>query len=281
MRDFLPLWLRALDAAARVTERLARLASAIREETAIAWIPPDARASLTARVFDRERTYAPSGNIFKLGLFPWEIELLAPPFPARGRIIVGGAGGGREALALLERGYSVVAFDPASELVRAGEPALAAFGGVLRCASYEDVVRCARGDESALSDAFREPFDGVVLGWGSLSLVISDAERLSLFRALRTLAPRAPVLLTFDEPATGETTPGRARALLRRAYSRFGAPGYSGERMRYAPWAGVIRESAPDEVEAVVRAAGYEVAKRGSAPGRMLIIPVGDTPAAD
>src|SRR5690606_9978650 len=101
---------------------------------------------LTSKIFDRQRTYVPGGNTFARGLFGWELELLAPPFPARGRILIGGAGGGREAIALIERGYQVVAFDQAAELVRAGAPTVKAAGGTLLHASYADVVRAASGE---------------------------------------------------------------------------------------------------------------------------------------
>src|SRR5690606_10860300 len=108
------------------------------------------------------------------------------------------------------------------------------------------------------------------------SLVVADEERLSILRALRELAPNAPVALSFDEPVDPElpgSRVGRARFALRRFYGRLGAPGYTGERMRYAAWAGILRESSVAEVAAVARAAGYEVAKQGSAQGRMLLVP--------
>lgn len=275
-RSALPPWLRALNAIAAGAHRFARLAGGVRDESAIAWTAPASRADLTARLFDGEPTYAPGGSLYALGLLEWERELLAPPFPQSGRLLVGGAGGGREAIALLERGYDVVAFDASPELVRAGAPAVAASGGTLVHATYDDVVRAAAGVPSPLFGQFRAPIDGVLLGWGSLSLVISDAERLALFRALRVLAPPAPIALSFDEPADADAPDGRVgrvREALRRFYARRGAPGYSGERLRYAAWAGVLRESTVAEVETVARAAGYLAAKHGSAPGRMLLMP--------
>ena len=272
----IPPWLRVLDRIARLTERFARLIAAVRDESAMAWTRPEDRARLTSLIFDRQRGYAPGGSIYARGLFPWEEELLEPPFPQSGRILIGGAGGGREAIALLQRGYHVVAFDPSPELVRAGSAAVISAGGVLLRAGYEDVVHSSRGEDTAFANVFDDSFDGVVLGWGSFSLIVSDAERLSLLQALRLLAPRAPVVLSFDEPVDSEV-PGsrvsRARAAVRRAYSRLGAPGYTGERMRYAAWAGILRESSLDEVAALARAAGYEVAKQRSSQGRMLLVP--------
>ena len=216
--------------------------------------------------------------MFGLGLLDWERELLSPPFPAAGRLLVGGAGGGREAIALLERGYDVFAFDPAGALVQAGAPAVATSGGTLCRASYADLVRAAAGQPTPLDAAFTPPLDGVLLGWGSFSLIVSDEERIALLRALRMLAPRAPVALSFDEvvePESSASGVARVRRMLRRFYEGRGAPGYTGERMRYAPWAGIIRESTLADVETVARAAGYHPAKHGLEPGRMLLMPVG------
>jgi hypothetical protein len=255
---------------------MARLAAVVRDESAIAWTAPDSRAHLTSELFGRSRTYAPGGTLFALGLQPWEQELLAPPFPPAGRVLLGGAGGGREAIALLDRGYDVIAFDPADDLVRAGAPAVAERGGTLLRASYDDVVRAASGAASPLTEHLDAPIDGVLFGWGSLSHVIADADRLALLRAVRSLAPRAPVALSFDEPVEtepSESGAARARRALRRIYHGRGAPGYTGERIRYAPWAGILRESTPGEVEAVAVAAGYRVEKQGLEPARMLLMP--------
>lgn len=272
----IPLWLRVLDAVANRAERGARLVGAIRDETAIAWTRPEDRTRLTSALFDRQKTYLPGGNTFAQGLFYWECEMLVSPFPQQGRLLVGGAGGGREATVLADRGYSVFAFDPSAELVRVGAPLLAERGVILVCASYEDVVSVAAGAPSPLDPAFTTPFDGVLLGWGSLSLVVSDADRLALMAALRKLNPRAPVVLSFDElvdPELPGSLVARVREFMRRLYVRFGAVGYTGEPMRYASWAGIIRMSSIEEVGSVARSAGYRVEKHGSAPGRILLVP--------
>src|SRR5689334_5830463 len=62
--------------------------------------------------------YRPGSSAFRADLFPFEeaaLERFFPEPPAE--ILIGGAGGGREALALAERGYAVVAFDPVARLV--------------------------------------------------------------------------------------------------------------------------------------------------------------------
>jgi hypothetical protein len=121
----IPLWLRVLDAVANRAERAARLVGAIRDETVIAWTRPDDRTRLTSALFDRQRTYLPGGNTFAHGLFYWEREMLVSPFPQQGRLLVGGAGGGREATVFADRGY-------------------ASWAGILRMSSIEEVGSVAR-----------------------------------------------------------------------------------------------------------------------------------------
>src|SRR4029079_4693901 len=72
------------------------------------------------------------------------------------------------------------------------------------------------------------PFDAVVLGWGSFSHVMPRAARLALLRALRALAPKAPVLLSFAlEPGPASKGKGRVRSALQRLFAALSAPGVS------------------------------------------------------
>jgi len=64
--------------------------------------------------------YRPDASNYRSELFNWEQEAFARAFPAPpARVLVGGAGGGREAFALAERGYEVVAFEPSAALAAA------------------------------------------------------------------------------------------------------------------------------------------------------------------
>ncbi|MEJ7811677.1 MAG: hypothetical protein WKG32_14795 [Gemmatimonadaceae bacterium] len=276
----LPVWVRALLAVAnRAPPPLARLASALCDETLLAWLPRARRAEVTTAIFARQDTYAPGGGTFTRGLFAWERELLArPEVPSAGRVLVGGAGGGREAVALRDLGYEVLAFEPAEPLVRAGVPAVSARPGAsLVCASYDDLVRAAGEGTGPLAGLRSGPrIDAVLLGWGSFSHVMADAERLAILRATRVLAPAAPLLLSFDEPTVLDA-PGsaasRLRAGLRQLFVRVGAPTRVREGERFAPWAGFFRESTAAETTALAREAGYHVAYVAGAPGRAVLLP--------
>ena len=61
-------------------------------------------------VYGVSPTYTPGTSRFRAGLFEWEREAIDrwfPPPPAR--ILIGGAGGGRESVSLASRGYSITA----------------------------------------------------------------------------------------------------------------------------------------------------------------------------
>jgi len=273
----LPFWLRALLLLDRVPRSAARAVAAVREETLLAWVAPSGRDALTLALFNRQPTYAPGGNTFKHGLFDWERELLAQPIvPSHGRVLLGGAGGGRETVALHELGYEVFAFEPAGELVRAGAAAVEALpGATITQGSYDDLVRAARGERNALSTVFTSRFDVVILGWGSISHVMEDADRVAILHAMRSVAPNAPLLVSFDEPAVLEKPGGaldRTRRMLRRFFALIGAPGRVREGDRFVSWAGFFRESTAAEMEALARDAGYQVAFIGTRPGRAILV---------
>ncbi|MGI9077869.1 MAG: hypothetical protein ACR2G6_11180 [Gemmatimonadaceae bacterium] len=277
MTASLPFWIRALLALDRASGQLARAAAAVREEALLAWVSPARRDALTVALFDRQATYAPGGNTFKRGLFDWESELLGHPVvPRHGRILLGGAGGGRETVALRNLGYEVFAFDPAAALVRSGASAVAALpGATLVRASYGDLIRASRGEANVLSSVLTTRFDALILGWGSISHVMEDVDRIAILRAMRSVAPNAPVLFSFDEPTVLEKPGGlldRTRRALRRAFALIGAPGRVREGDRFVSWAGFFRESTAAEIAALARDAGYQVAFIGTGPGRAILV---------
>ena len=57
--------------------------------------------------------YHPGSSRYRDALHPWEETVVGSHFPAPpSRVLIGAAGGGREAFALARRGYAVVAFEP-------------------------------------------------------------------------------------------------------------------------------------------------------------------------
>ncbi|MDQ3721876.1 MAG: class I SAM-dependent methyltransferase [Actinomycetota bacterium] len=122
------------------------------------------------------------------GLYGWETAAIEAHFRPGSRVVVTGAGGGRELIALLQRGYDAVGYEPNPRLVSAG-------AALLRAREAENRLRaCDR-------DAFpaRTPrCDAVVVGWGSYTLIAGRARRIAFLRGARRALPAgAPILCSF------------------------------------------------------------------------------------
>jgi len=154
----------------------------------------------------------------------WEVSFLdrylsAPP----GRVLVGGAGAGREPYHLAKMGYDIVAFDPNPtfvEMMRRDIPA----GLPVRSyqASYEDLplLAPATSQEQAADLTTMPPFDAAILGHSSFSHILDDA---NLLRTLKLLAcvVTGPILISFtSRDSVADTPNSRLDRWLRRLPGR-------------------------------------------------------------
>ncbi|EYF03885.1 hypothetical protein [Chondromyces apiculatus] len=177
---------RGLASAHRATLRLDRLLS----EAAVALCPPGFDRDATDAHYDSTRSYD-AGQAQAIGLYPFEERALSAWFPRPpARLFVPGAGGGRELLALLNRGYSVDALEPAPRLADAARQALA-----MRGRSGDGSVW--RESLEAWSAAPIGVYEGIFTGWGVWSHLLRREDRLAALRAFRSACPRGPVLLSF------------------------------------------------------------------------------------
>ncbi len=265
MSKTIPAWARALLLADRAVHSTVRLAALVRTELLLAGLSEDEREAVNAAVFSAEDTYSPGGPAFSQGLFGWERTALATsPFPSSGRLLLGGAGGGRELAGLCALGYEVVAFEPAPGLAEAlGQVAVGHARATAYQGSYGDLVRAARGDGGPLAGAVGGGFDGVVLGWASLSHVTDAGARVALLEALRTIAPHAPVLLSYLGPDDDGRANGRVEALrvpLRQALARVLGRTSAADGAGFVAGAGFYQRYSAGEIEALAEGTGYEVA---------------------
>jgi SAM-dependent methyltransferase len=275
-----PLWARALLVADRAMLRVGNALGSVRDEAFLAWVPPEERTALTASLYAEMPSYFPGGKRFEMGLFPWEARIVSsPPFPQSGRILLGGAGAGRELAALVERGFDVVAFDPCRPFADAARAV--GRGGARSVevihASYEDLVRAASGRGGPLAPACTgRTFDAVVLGWGSFSHVLPARARLELLRALRVVCPDGPVLASFGlvtDPVGHAMNKNRVGKALRRVFAAVGAPGTSEDRDHFLSGAGFVAFLERGEVRGLARDAGYEIAvfEEGAHPHALFV----------
>lgn len=251
----------------------------------VAWssTPPEQRDAVVSALFARQPTYRRGGIDFERGLFTWEREGLGrPEWPERGRVLVGGAGGGRELVALASRGYAVRGFDPVPSLAAACAKECADLPDA-SClqGSYADLLEALRTGSGPLAALAAEPpFDAVLLGWGSLAHVTDPACAEALLGATRRLAPSGPVFTSFYIAEEGRVR--RAGDRLLRIFAALGAPGHRPRGGYFRPNAGFLMTCKPEEVVSLAERHGYRVAAISVAlpqPWAMLVPEGGPGPA--
>jgi hypothetical protein len=152
--------------------------------------------------YGRDLSYHPESPTFRRGLFAWEERTIAthfPPPPAR--VLIGGAGGGREAIVLAEKGYEVTAFEPCASLAAAMSSYLAGRLNIkIYRARYEDMPHLfpARPDAPSMMLEAGSSFDAAVLGWGSYSHLRTEAQRIRALSSFRRYV-HGPILLSFSK----------------------------------------------------------------------------------
>lgn len=143
--------------------------------------------ALDALYYDRSKMYHQEA-FNRQGLFSWEQRMIDAYFRDASRVLVGGAGGGREMLALRRLGYEVEGFEC--------NPRLAAFANaLLRAEGARPNVHVVPRDAGYEGAA---PYDGVVVGWSAYMLIQGRQRRVAFLQQLRAqMRERAPILLSF------------------------------------------------------------------------------------
>ena len=256
----IPLWARLVLGASRATSKLHRAQEILRDELLFAYLTATARGAFTVESYDPEHSYLPGGAVFELGLFDWERALLESSLlPASGRVLLGAAGGGRELAGLCARGYTVSAFEPAETLLAGARQVAAPFSGcqVLR-GTYEDLWALAEGGAGPLT-GLELNVDLVWLGWGSLSHLTAPGEPLRLLRAVHSLLPGRPVVVSYIGRG-GEASKGRGarklREALRGTFRRLGGAEVP-EGLECHTHGGFYYTFTEDELGALAAQAGY------------------------
>jgi hypothetical protein len=239
----------AVDAAYRLFDR-------VRSALVTKYASDSVLAAYSDRMYAATSTYRADSPNFREGLFHWEDDMVARVFPEPpGRVLVGGAGGGREAFALAARGFEVVAFDPSHGLARSMADRASAVPAVIPLIGrYEDLPRLRHVQTGAAADV-RElgPFSVTVFGWTSFSHIRRRAERVAALRAAAAITG-GPVVISFFLRTVGPRGPER---LMQRVGRTLGLA-YNGDQ--FTPYIGVFHKSTLEELEAEIAEAGLRIA---------------------
>jgi SAM-dependent methyltransferase len=137
-----------------------------------------------------------------VGLFPVEIEVFARHVPPASRVLLAGAGSGRELIALAEQGHQMSGLEPAPETVAICEKALR-----------------ERGLTATLIESFVEevdaagPFDAIIFSYYCYIFIPMSSRRVETLRkAAALLAPGGRILISYEakgRPGTFVTRAGR------------------------------------------------------------------------
>src|SRR5262245_21682217 len=97
-----------------MVDRAYRLFDRLRSKCVLACAPDAFFDVYNDLTYSRQTVYRPDRETFRSSLFAFEERVIGQYFPPPpGTVLIGAAGGGREAFALARRGYQVVAFEPA------------------------------------------------------------------------------------------------------------------------------------------------------------------------
>ena len=245
----------------RVFDWLYRMANLVRSEL-VAGLASDAVLDRFNDIaYASERSYRPDQSSFRAYLFPWEEEAIRRFFPQPpAHVLVGGAGGGREALALAERGYRVTAFEPSAELAAAlAERGDAAPGVAVYRARYEDLPQLdGAGSQRGVELEALSPFDGALAGWGSFSHLRTHELRVEALGSLAR-ATSGAILVSFlglyDDARPAASFLGR----LRRAFPRRRGRGPADI---FSPYIGFYHRTSEREVDILADDAGVDIVYR-------------------
>lgn len=181
-------WLAAMLGAARAHRGLSLQGERLRRFLqGFGWraLSADEHAALCVGLYGKRSRYGPPG------LFEWEriwfrSQLPGPP----ARVLVGGAGSGRELRWLQSQGYQVYGCEPNPALVAGARRSLP--GVKLWELRYEQWCSAAPPG----GPARYAPYDAVIFGWGSFGHTLSGGARHQVLQRSVQWCPTGPLLLS-------------------------------------------------------------------------------------
>lgn len=214
----------------------------------------DAVGALLAEALTSQEQSAASIAIYdttagsRAALFDWEAAWYTRALPAPpARVLLTGAGAGVEVAALLDRGYTV----------DAAEPAAALFARLARlpvrraaCVAHAQALAEASG-----------PYDAVIFGWGSFTCVLDPAAHHALVEAAARVC-KGPILFSFWLNDVADEAPrhrlARVGGRVGRGVGRLRGVVPTGD-VRFRHWCGFGYVFSRAEIEALAARIGRHV----------------------
>jgi hypothetical protein len=168
--------------------------------------------AITAEYYRQSLEYASEQHNLR-GFFDWEAPVVHRYFKAVSRILVAGAGGGREVIALRRDGFQAEGFECNAALVRASEALFAQVG------EPQGVIFSATNSVPSGPPIY----DGLIVGWSAYTHIPTRRRRVAFLQGMRQRTlPGSPVLLSFftRETASPDEAIAYRTACLCRLLSR-------------------------------------------------------------
>lgn len=183
------------------------------------------------------------------GLWPWEAAAVQDSFAHAARLLVVGAGGGREVIALARQGFQVTGCDFSIDLTEACRRNLAK--ARLAAVVLEMPPNALHADIG--------PFDGVLVGRGFYHHIPTTGRRIAFLKACRSVLTDSAPLLLSDFHTQLVTTAGHRRIARVANWVRrwVGPPG----RVEEGDWLSSSFQHAftEEEIRQELASAGFEV----------------------
>ena len=231
----------------RTGRQLLALIQAVADGFRLGLLKPETIFRLGQRAYETQTGYQ-SEALNRAGLHDWELRAVQTHFSHCRRWLIAAAGGGREVLALHQRGCEADGFECHSDFVDVANRLLAAEG-------FPASVRLAPPDECVSSG---DKYDALVIGMGAYVHIQTRAKRISFLRQMRARAPAGtPLLLSFylrPLDARRFAVTARVGNLFRRVLSRpLLETGDSFTKY-------FVHFFTPEEIEDELASAGFELA---------------------
>lgn len=123
------------------------------------------------------------------GLKDWEQKILNKYFLKCKSILIAAVGGGREVLALRQKGFEVYGFECNHTLIECAN-------NLLKKEGFVPNIQFVPRDQAP--DSTQKKYDGLIIGWGAYMLIQEKDQRISFLTNLRSQTQKqSPILLSF------------------------------------------------------------------------------------